>query len=511
MNNILKISLCLLSATAVANADEIIGKSESAGRTWLSNLNNTKEAVLVSTPSETTGAFYAGNGQTMKKMTVVDRSSGSDEVGDANIAFDFTLDANSVDAAQVLSVKNLTLKSSNAVVTNTASSSALVSLDINKLVLDGENWGSGGYQTQKLTFKNVNAKVNTADTTQIGITAGTSSSITIDSGANVEWNGNIHAGKRNTEFVSNSGLFVNGTLSMNGSIAVYGYASVGEGGVLNLNGNDLSMTGTVDIYGTVNFGAPKNSDSRVYNYGTLNINSANPASQLVFYNINSQYGGSVNQAVATGANTGIRIKGVAQIYNGSNWTVNEKLELQGSDASNIAQLNLRENGAAVRFVVGDGQTARFALLGNSRATINAVDSISTKDGGAVKLLVEGDNNSLVLGAAQSFSEMELNGNLELTLSAGAQLFLTGETAPTLSIADGKLFTIYNFMDDTIYVGEHFDDAVLLKIKAYNSSMKLLQIGVKDGYLTSSIPEPAEWAAVFGAFALGFAAYRRRRQ
>ena len=511
MNNILKISLCLLSATAVANADEFIGKSESAGRTWLSNLNNTKEAVLVSTPSETTGAFYAGNGQTMKKMTVVDRSSGSDEVGDANIAFDFTLDANSVDAAQVLSVKNLTLKSSNAVVTNTASSSALVSLDINKLVLDGENWGSGGYQTQKLTFKNVNAKVNTADTTQIGITAGTSSSITIDSGANVEWNGNIHAGKRNTEFVSNSGLFVNGTLSMNGSIAVYGYAAVGEGGVLNMNGNSLSMTGTVDIYGTVNFGAPKNSDSRVYNYGTLNINSANPASQLVFYNIDSQYGGSVNQAVATGANTGIRIKGVAQIYNGSNWTVNEKLELQGSDASNIAQLNLRENGAAVRFVVGDGQTARFALLGNSRATINADDAIAMQGGGAVKLLVEGDNNSLVLGAAQSFSEMELNGNLELTLSDGAQLFLTGETAPTLSIADGKLFTIYNFMDDTIYVGEHFDDAVLLKIKAYNSSMKLLQIGVKDGYLTSSIPEPAEWAAVFGAFALGFAAYRRRRQ
>ncbi len=511
MNNILKISLCLLSATAVANADEFYGKSESAGRTWLSNLNNTKEAVLVSTPSETTGAFYAGNGQTMKKMTVVDRSSGSDEVGDANIAFDFTLDANSVDAAQVLSVKNLTLKSSNAVVTNTASSSALVSLDINKLVLDGENWGSGGYQTQKLAFKNVNAKVNTADTTQIGITAGTSSSITIDSGANVEWTGNIHAGKRNTSFVSESGLFVNGSLSMNGDIAVYGYAAVGEGGVLNMNGNNLSMTGTVDIWGTVNFGSPKNSDSRVYNYGTLNINSANPASQLVFYNIDSQYGGSVNQAVATGANTGIRIKGVAQIYNGSNWTVNEKLELQGSDASNIAQLRLYKDAAAIRFVVGDGQTARFALLGNSRATINADDAIAMQGGGAVKLLVEGDNNSLVLGAAQSFSEMELNGNLELTLSDGAQLFLTGETAPTLSIADGKLFTIYNFMDDTIYVGEHFDDAVLLKIKAYNSSMELLQIGVKDGFLTSSIPEPAEWAAVFGAFALGFAAYRRRRQ
>ncbi len=511
MKNLLKISLCVLCAAA-ANADEFVGKPESVGRTKLENLDNTKEAVLVSTPSETTGAFYNANGQTVKKLTVVDRSSGSDEAGDANIAFNFTLDANSASGTQALSVKNLTLKAGNdVVITNTASSSALVSLDINKLVLDGENWGSGGYQTQKLAFKNVNAKVNTADTTQIGITAGTSSSITIDSGANVEWTGNIHAGKRNTSFVSESGLFVNGSLSMNGDIAVYGYAAVGEGGVLNMNGNNLSMTGTVDIWGTVNFGSPKNSDSRIYNYGTLNINSANPASQLVFYNIDSQYGGSVNQAVATGANTGIRIKGVAQIYNGSNWTVNEKLELQGSDASNIAQLRLYKDAAAIRFVVGDGQTARFALLGNSRATINADDAIAMQGGGAVKLLVEGDNNSLVLGAAQSFSEMELNGNLELTLSDGAQLFLTGETAPTLSIADGKLFTIYNFMDDTIYVGEHFDDAVLLKIKAYNSSMELLQIGVKDGFLTSSIPEPAEWAAVFGAFALGFAAYRRRRQ
>lgn len=106
--------------------------------------------------------------------------------------------------------------------------------------------------------------------------------------------------------------------------------------------------------------------------------------------------------------------------------------------------------------------------------------------------------------------MELNGNLELTLSAGAQLFLTGETAPTLSIADGKLFTIYNFMEETIYVGENFDYAVLLKIRAFNSASELLQLGVKDGYLTSSIPEPAEWAAVFGALALGFAVCRRRR-
>jgi len=37
-------------------------------------------------------------------------------------------------------------------------------------------------------------------------------------------------------------------------------------------------------------------------------------------------------------------------------------------------------------------------------------------------------------------------------------------------------------------------------------------GGSDGYWVSTvIPEPAEWAAIFGALALGFAAWRKRRK
>ena len=32
----------------------------------------------------------------------------------------------------------------------------------------------------------------------------------------------------------------------------------------------------------------------------------------------------------------------------------------------------------------------------------------------------------------------------------------------------------------------------------------------NGWLTAAIPEPAEWAAIFGGIALAIAVYRRRR-
>ena len=34
--------------------------------------------------------------------------------------------------------------------------------------------------------------------------------------------------------------------------------------------------------------------------------------------------------------------------------------------------------------------------------------------------------------------------------------------------------------------------------------------IQDGNITFVVPEPAEWAALFGAVALGVAAWRRRR-
>lgn len=87
-----------------------------------------------------------------------------------NIAAAFVIDANSTSDITALSVNNMTLVSSISKIMNSASSSAVLNVNFNKLTLNGS-----GTQSQSLTFDNVTANVVTADYTAVGETAGTSS------------------------------------------------------------------------------------------------------------------------------------------------------------------------------------------------------------------------------------------------------------------------------------------------------------------------------------------------
>lgn len=341
MKNKITLLGCLFFAFGIADAAEFTGTYNNDGghRTTLSGLSKNIDAVLNSTANEAadSGINYRGGSQTMKSMTVVDRTSTPEVAGDANIAGNFTIDTNSAGAYQGLSVNNMTLVASNVVVKNSLSSTAAVNLNFGQLVLNGD-----ATQTQTLTFNGVSANVSTANTTIIGQTANTTSKIIIDSASNVNWSGNIYSGVRGATFPADSGLAVNGVLNMDGDIAVYGYASIGSGGVLNMNGKTLSMTGTLTVAGTLNFVGDSGTQSdRFYHYGTLLLTNTSPSSQFTIYNIDSGYSGAatLTQSVAEGDNTGIRIKGTANISYGSTWTVNEKLELAGR-SNGTAKLNI---------------------------------------------------------------------------------------------------------------------------------------------------------------------------
>lgn len=516
MKNKITLLGCLFFAFGIADAAEFTGTYNNDGghRTTLSGLSKNIDAVLNSTPNEAadSGINYRGGSQTMKSMTVVDRTSTPEVAGDANIAGNFTIDTNSAGAYQGLSVNNMTLVASNVVVKNSLSSTAAVNLNFGQLVLNGD-----ATQTQTLTFNGVSANVSTANTTIIGQTANTTSKIIIDSASNVNWSGNIYSGVRGATFPADSGLAVNGVLNMDGDIAVYGYASIGSGGVLNMNGKTLSMTGTLTVAGTLNFVGDSGTQSdRFYHYGTLLLTNTSPSSQFTIYNIDSGYSGAatLTQSVAEGDNTGIRIKGTANISYGSTWTVNEKLELAGR-SNGTAKLNIDAKSSSVKITVGENQEARFGLLGNSVATLKTENAVTMDDGSSVKLFVDESSsslaNKLVLDASQKFKKIELNGNLEITLAATAVLSLDDDSEATISIAEGKYLTIYNFRDDAVYVGGNLDVSVLSQIKAYNSESELQNLVVNEGWLQAqAVPEPAEWAAIFGAFALALA-FRRRRK
>ena len=87
--------------------------------------------------------------------------------------------------------------------------------------------------------------------------------------------------------------------------------------------------------------------------------------------------------------------------------------------------------------------------------------------------------------------------------------MTGD-GNTIEMADGVILSIYNFENDRIYIGENESTLKsLANIKAYDSEKNLLEISVVNGWL-STVPEPSTYAAIFGAIALAFAAYRRRK-
>lgn len=133
MKNKITLLGCLFFAFGIADAAEFTGTYNNDGghRTTLSGLSKNIDAVLNSTPNEAadSGINYRGGSQTMKSMTVVDRTSTPEVAGDANIAGNFTIDTNSAGAYQGLSVNNMTLVASNVVVKNSLSSTAAVNLN----------------------------------------------------------------------------------------------------------------------------------------------------------------------------------------------------------------------------------------------------------------------------------------------------------------------------------------------------------------------------------------------
>ena len=92
----------------------------------------------------------------------------------------------------------------------------------------------------------------------------------------------------------------------------------------------------------------------------------------------------------------------------------------------------------------------------------------------------------------------------------AKLIFEGEGRTVSIVKDGEL-RIYNFRENSIYVGTNSETiSELAKARFYDSEKNLLNVRVNESGWLTAVPEPAEWAAIFGAIALGLAVYRRRK-
>lgn len=156
------------------------------------------------------------------------------------------------------------------------------------------------------------------------------------------------------------------------------------------------------------------------------------------------------------------------------------------------------------------------IFKRGRLTLNKAEAIRDGSGNLVSLVTraDGDAASLVVNAANEFKNIYAN-------KLNMDIYLSTDTSATLnsgfSAGEGGKIVIHDFLDDMIFVKNYESIANIADIfTAYQTvdgnEVLVDQLYFNNGWLTSTnpVPEPAEWAAIFGALALGLAVYRRRK-
>ena len=135
------------------------------------------------------------------------------------------------------------------------------------------------------------------------------------------------------------------------------------------------------------------------------------------------------------------------------------------------------------------------------------NAITQNTTGFVAFTSKGDlANTLEMSADQKFTEMSVEKTLSVYLLDNALLEIEG----ALTIADGQELKIFNFAEESVKVGFANQD-VLNNIEIYDANQNFIgKASLVDGYLSVvAVPEPAEWAMIFGAIAFAFAIRRRK--
>jgi hypothetical protein len=241
---------------------------------------------------------------------------------------------------------------------------------------------------------------------------------------------------------------------------------------------------------------------------TLIINTSNKNTQSI-----------TNHAALT-------IKGTA-IIDGGKWITTA----QGGIVIDSDDVTIRNTNIALG---NNGDLYGGKLQINQGRTFNAQDSAfliskqinpesiteTRPEGKKIESLLLLSKNSTTSFKGLAFYQTDADLTLTITLEEGAKLILTDlinnggiDSYGTLDNNDSII--INNFAENAIAIKNYnsvIDDAVLERIEVDGIDQLFWTKGENGYYWLSAtaVPEPAEWAMLFGAIALGFAIYRRRK-
>lgn len=547
-----------------AEQKEVTVNGGGASRVSITATNSdTEEINLVA--NSTGGSMYKANGKTIRSLQAIN-STAENGKGGFNIANTESADP-SKDTALTIDI-NSTTKDTTAIdvawwsqnwakvfVRNSASSTTAINLNFGE---EFKVFGGGQVQKQQFTFDNITANVNVAtvklgsnhkaDTTTLQVT--NTATVNLNSGMEIGGNSNapvlvdvagklvttgdvnvganskfdisgVYQNKTGSFYVKNGGeVDISGTFNQGGNVYIQSYSVVNvlETGTYNAKVLSISSGCTLNVYGEM-IVAP--GASLTLN-GAMNLNK-----RTAFYTINST-GGNLVQSVADdtldSANRGIQICRTATL-NSADWTVDEVLILKGNYVKGTdldkTTAKLYLNDSWLKFNKRDGVTPSIVLYNMSQMYLNSEEGIIDDDTG-VSIVVAADDAdvakdqvaAIYLNSNQRFANINMSQNLNLYLDELSTLTLTSDDTIILSDPN-SILSIYGFKDNRIYVGENNSIYnVLNNIKAYgdlHGESLISSLTVQNGWLIGiAVPEPAEWAMIFGGIALGLAIYRRRK-
>ena len=266
-----------------------------------------------------------------------------------------------------------------------------------------------------------------------------------------------------------------------------------------------------------------------------NLAEANTYGKLTSLANISIAGGTLNLTGKTDSLTGIVKMGTLSISDGGTLAMKTDrtslLIANGGTISVDATSRIAGNNILFSPAVGTSTVgydrAKELYLGGGSSYTGRLAVIRTSNN--FLTLAEGQSYNFTILAFKGYAGSNPGEAIDLTINlGGASLLHIGLLRPDDGGAADTLANLIltDFANDIVKIddlqmdsGCDISGGVITKGKstitiiAYDKSGELLSGGVwqhQNGYLNYVIPEPAEWAAIFGAIALAMAVYRRRK-
>lgn len=330
---------------------------------------------------------------------------------------------------------------------------------------------------------------------------------------------------------SNNTLYARGNFNLSEQVlkngATINFSMTGEGNVLNVNNfnvsnQDESMGGTVNAVFKGDNAANKN--QIIIRSGEMLLQGSQALDATTSYTFSMQGNTTLNR----GDGRGVWLK--IHEWGGKIYTTNTTFEVKGS-GNDILLSGLEIGKDTDNWDESLGKGTLRIVGGENKIVIKSTDDghngFRLNSGGVIEFVV--DNTGITPITNLTFNNNQSNGMMKvdfsnITTPQEETRYVLFQTSDHNTNVFGELFDVSN--PDDVYAHEDFvsvilanDDDVYRFALEYNESeefqdaegnnINFMQLVI---YYTNTtvVPEPATYAAIFGALALAFAAYRRRK-